>query len=78
MPYHLVGHWRVVVTRHAGANSALHQAGQRRKHIHGRVDLAFVQVPVNVNLEWRHGSHTHTLAMGCRTDTGEHTWPSVM
>mmetsp|Transcript_38125 Transcript_38125/g.96425 ORF Transcript_38125/g.96425 Transcript_38125/m.96425 type:complete len:371 (-) Transcript_38125:560-1672(-) len=50
---HLVGHLRVVLARHALADGRLHQAGQGGQHVDGGVDLAVVQLAVNVDLALR-------------------------
>lgn len=40
----------MILSRHALADGGLHQTGQRRQHVDGRVDLAIVQLSVDVDL----------------------------
>jgi hypothetical protein len=49
----LVGHRAVVLARHALADGALHQAGQRWQHVDGREDLFRLKLPVQVDLALR-------------------------
>ena len=49
----LVGHVRVVLPGHSLADGGLHQSTQRGQHVDGRVDLAVVQLTVNVDLTWK-------------------------
>lgn len=46
----LVGHIGVVLTSAALADSRLHQTGQRRQHVDGRVDTLVGELTVNEDL----------------------------
>lgn len=46
----LVGHVGVVLAGHALADGRLHESGEGRQHVDGRVDLTVVQLTLNVDL----------------------------